>query len=718
MRTGGKNDPADNTGMAHYLEHMLFKGTTQLGTTDWSAERPLQEEIEGLYERLGAAGKDERKQIAKRIGETVKQTYAYAVPNELDQLLEQIGGTGVNAFTTWDETVYHNTFPASQLDAWLKIYAHRFVDPVFRLFPTELEAVYEEKNIAIDTTGYELFRRMMKGVFPEHGYSQDILGEVEHLKRPSLKAMKRYFERYYVPQNMALVLSGDFDSGEALIAIEEHFGAWKAGPDPKAPAYKVEPFDPDERLSVRLSPVRVGAIAFRTVPERHPDYAALMVARRLLSNEQRSGFIDRISDDGNVLIAFYIPADFADHNVDGVAYVPRILTQTFRGRREADAGAVRPGARRRLRRADARRPQGGADRRSGVAVRGQRRASARDGPRVRRPRELGQLRRLPGPAALADQAGRAARGGDAVRRAPPRAALADGIPEEEAARQAEVPAGQATARRPLVDVSRGAGDEGTAAEDRPGRVGRAGDAARDPARRDAGGQPQSVQRPLSPRAALRCGDRCDPGARRAARLPASDRHEGSPRQEVSGAAVRAEHDAGGRGGARSVHPALARAAAAHGGRALAARGADARPQARAQGAAAAAARDLGVPPLRTQGPRQRGRGAAAVRDVPRQLGVSPPIRPARGSFSRRPAPAGHVAACAALRGGRALRRQRASAGHRAGGAAAAGLRRVAAGRRAARGVSAQAARRDDDLLSSRDATPCRRGCGLPCRGRG
>jgi zinc protease len=332
VRTGGKNDPPDDTGMAHYLEHMLFKGTTDLGTTDWAHEQPLQRQLEGLYDQLRGADEQQRARIQREISATVAKTYRYVVPNEVDQLLEQIGGTGVNAFTTYDETVYHNTFPASQLPAWLEIYAHRFENPVFRLFPTELEAVYEEKNIAIDTTGYELFRSFMRAAFPGHPYgTNDILGEVEHLKRPSLRAMKSYYQRWYVPGNMALVLSGSFDTEEVLPLIRARFGAWERRALPPPNTQAVQPFAVGERVTVRKSPIRVGAVAFRTVPESHPDYAALLLARRLLSNEQRSGLVDRLSDDGKLLIAFYVPADFADHNLDVVAYVPRLLSQSFRG---------------------------------------------------------------------------------------------------------------------------------------------------------------------------------------------------------------------------------------------------------------------------------------------------------------------------------------------------------------------------------------------------
>ena len=332
VRTGARNDPADETGMAHYLEHMLFKGTTRLGTTDWAKEAPLQAQLEALYERKRTAPVAEQAAIDGEISATVKQTYAYAVPNELDQLLGELGGSSINAFTTYDETVYHNTFPASQIDAWLALYAERFRDPVFRLFPTELEAVYEEKNRAIDVTGYELFRGFMRGAFPGHPYGRnDILGEVEHLRRPSLQVMKAYFTRYYVPGNMALVLAGDLDIDQVMPRIEAEFGGWKPGPDPAPTQYEVAPFAADQRLRARATPVRVGAIAYRTVPESHPDYAALLLARRLLTNEQRSGFIDRLSDEGQLLYAMYVPAELVDTNLDVVAYLPRLISQTFRG---------------------------------------------------------------------------------------------------------------------------------------------------------------------------------------------------------------------------------------------------------------------------------------------------------------------------------------------------------------------------------------------------
>jgi zinc protease len=332
VRTGAKNDPPDNTGMAHYLEHMLFKGTQTLATSNWTAEAPLQAKIVELYEQHKRADSDEqRAKLQAQIGAVVEQTYAYAIPNELDRMLVELGSSDINAFTSEDETVYHNRFPASQIEPWLQIYAHRFVDPVFRLFPTELEAVYEEKNISLDRFEVRLYEQFIARAFPKHPYgTQSVIGQIEHLKSPSLLAMQAYFDKYYVANNMALVLVGDFDSEAILPVIAEHFGVWQRGTEPESRTEPVEPFVGRELVELRLTPVRAGAYAFRTPTARHPDYAALQVVRELLFNSQNSGFIDALVDEGKLLIALPFPLEFADHGLDIVFFAPRILGQSFK----------------------------------------------------------------------------------------------------------------------------------------------------------------------------------------------------------------------------------------------------------------------------------------------------------------------------------------------------------------------------------------------------
>jgi predicted Zn-dependent peptidase len=340
VRTGGANDPADDTGIAHYLEHMLFKGTTALGTSDWAAEAPLQARLVELYDRLRESEPHERAAIEDEIAATVVQTYAHAIPSELDRLLAEIGSTEVNAFTDEDQTVYHNTFPASQMSSWLAIYAHRFEAPVFRLFPTELEAVYEEKNISMDRFETAVYEAFVARAWPDHPYgTQQVLGEIEHLKRPSLRAMQRYFDTYYVPSNMVLVLSGDFDADAILPEIVDTFGRWQAGPKPARREGQVAPFAAHEHFTVRLTPLRVGALGYRTVPMHHPDQAALELARELLYNEQGSGLIDELVDEGKLLIALPFPLDHAAHGLELVFYAPRIVFQSFARAERLLAGA-------------------------------------------------------------------------------------------------------------------------------------------------------------------------------------------------------------------------------------------------------------------------------------------------------------------------------------------------------------------------------------------
>ena len=340
VRSGGANDPADDTGIAHYLEHMLFKGTSALGTSNWAAEAPLQAHLVELYDQLREATPATRAAIAAEIAATVEQTYAYVIPNEFDRMLGEIGSSGVNAFTDEDQTVYHNTFPASQIATWLEIYAHRFQDPVFRLFPTELEAVYEEKNISTDRFETSVYEAFVEHAWPHHPYgTQQVLGEVEHLKRPSLSAMRRYFDTYYVPSNMVLVLSGDFDSEAILPLIEASFGQWAAGPEPKPRTGVIEPFAKNQRFTVRLTPLRVGAIGYRTVAVGHPDYPALELARELLYNEQGSGLIDALVDQGKLLIALPFPLDHAEDGLELIFYAPRLLFQPFGKAEKLIAGA-------------------------------------------------------------------------------------------------------------------------------------------------------------------------------------------------------------------------------------------------------------------------------------------------------------------------------------------------------------------------------------------
>jgi predicted Zn-dependent peptidase len=226
VRTGSKNDPANNTGLAHYLEHMLFKGTDRYGTLDWRKEKPLLDQIDALYEQYNQS-KDEvaRKAIYRSIDSVSQLAAKWSIANEFDKMCQAMGAEGTNAFTSNEMTVYINDIPTNMFHKWVELESERYRNPVLRLFHTELEAVYEEKNISLDRDGEKVDEKLMAELFKKHNYGlQTTIGTVEHLKNPSLKAIRDYFNAYYVPNNMAIILAGDIDPDLAADGIAEHFG--------------------------------------------------------------------------------------------------------------------------------------------------------------------------------------------------------------------------------------------------------------------------------------------------------------------------------------------------------------------------------------------------------------------------------------------------------------------------------------------------------------
>ncbi len=226
VRTGSKNDPPDNTGLSHYLEHMMFKGTEHFGTRDYASERVYLDKIDSLFEVYrGQTDPSVRLATYKMIDSISGLAAKWAIANEYDKMMGMIGAKGTNAFTSSEMTVYINDIPSNQVENWLTVEADRFMYPVFRIFHTELETVYEEKNMSLDSDGDKLWEALYAGLFRKHTYgTQTTLGSVEHLKNPSLRALKKYYKDRYVPNNMAICMSGDFDPDVVIEQIDRYFG--------------------------------------------------------------------------------------------------------------------------------------------------------------------------------------------------------------------------------------------------------------------------------------------------------------------------------------------------------------------------------------------------------------------------------------------------------------------------------------------------------------
>lgn len=276
IKAGSKTDPATNTGLAHYLEHMLFKGTDKYGSLDWSKEKVELEKIDALYEQYNST-KDEvqRKAIYKKIDSVSGVAAKYAIANEYDKMMSAMGAQGTNAFTSFEQTVYTDDVPSASLDKYLAVQAERFRNPVLRIFHTELEAVYEEKNRTLDNDGRKVFETLFSNLFQKHNYGlQTTIGTVEHLKNPSLIEIRKYFNKYYVPNNMGIILSGDFNSDEVIAKVDKAFSYMQPKPFDKYT------FQPEDAITAPIVKEIVG-----------PDAENLTIGYRLPGNKDKDALL-------------------------------------------------------------------------------------------------------------------------------------------------------------------------------------------------------------------------------------------------------------------------------------------------------------------------------------------------------------------------------------------------------------------------------------------
>ncbi|KEQ31750.1 peptidase M16 [Pedobacter antarcticus 4BY] len=293
VRAGSNTDPRNATGLAHYLEHLLFKGTDRFGTMNYAKEKPLLDKIEALYEKYHATTDPaKRKEIYAEINKTSGEASNYSIANEYDKMMKSIGGQSTNAHTWYEETVYNEDFPSNATDKFLALQAERFRSPVFRIFHTELEAVYEEKNRGLDNDAWKISEKLNDLLYPTHNYGQQTtIGTIEHLKNPSLVEIRKYYNKYYVPNNMAVVMSGDFKADEMIKKVDIAFSYMKAKPlelyqpAPEKPLTKVQVAD------IYGPSAEVVRIGYRGFAENTKESMLLDLISSILSNG-KAGLMD------------------------------------------------------------------------------------------------------------------------------------------------------------------------------------------------------------------------------------------------------------------------------------------------------------------------------------------------------------------------------------------------------------------------------------------
>lgn len=326
VRVGGKNDPAETTGLAHYFEHLMFKGSKQFGTQNYELEKPLLDEIERQFEIYrNTTDEAQRAAIYHIIDSLSYEASKYAIPNEYDKLMTAIGATGTNAYTAYDETVYIEDIPANQVENWARIQADRFENNVIRGFHTELETVYEEKNMSLTNDRRKSSEALLAALMPHHPYgTQTVLGTQEHLKNPSITNIKNYHKTWYVPNNMAICMSGDFNPDEVIQTLDKHFGKMKPNPNlPKLQFAAEQPIDTPIVREVMGPDAEYIVMGWRLPGASDRSYELLQVASGLLYNGT-AGLIDLgVNQQQRLLQSYAYVWGMSDYSVFQMGGVPK-----------------------------------------------------------------------------------------------------------------------------------------------------------------------------------------------------------------------------------------------------------------------------------------------------------------------------------------------------------------------------------------------------------
>ena len=331
VRTGSNNDPADNTGLAHYLEHMMFKGTSNLASANWAKEKPLLDQISSLYEQHKAEQDPEKKKaLYKKIDEVSQEASKYAIANEYDKAISSLGASGTNAHTWLDETVYKNNIPNNELEKWLKVEKERFSQLTLRLFHTELEAVYEEFNRSQDNDSRLVNYELMDALFPKHPNGQQTtIGKSEHLKNPSMVAIHKYFDEYYVPNNYAMVLVGDLDFDKTIKMVDQYFGNFEYKELPKKQMITEDPMTKIVERTVKSPSTPRLQMSWRSDSYGTQNARLADIVGNILTNSGDSGLIDlNINQSQKALRAMAYESAFKKYGSFSLIIVPK-NDQTF-----------------------------------------------------------------------------------------------------------------------------------------------------------------------------------------------------------------------------------------------------------------------------------------------------------------------------------------------------------------------------------------------------
>jgi predicted Zn-dependent peptidase len=290
---GGVDEPDGKTGVAHFLEHLAFKGTQQIGTTNYGAEAKELQKLDRLFDKLQQAKEspDQTKlaQLAAEFMATQSAADQYVKQNEYGNIVENAGGVGLNAATSADYTNYFYSFPANKLELWMSLESERFLQPVFREFYKEKDVILEERRLRTDNSPIgKMIEEFLDTAFTTHPYKRPVIGYQQDIDQLTRNDVEKFFQAYYAPNNLTMAIAGDVDPNQVKQLAKTYFGRFKAQPQ-VASVNKPEPPQTETReVSLQFPAQPLYLEGYHIPALSDPDYPVYEVISELLSSGRTS----------------------------------------------------------------------------------------------------------------------------------------------------------------------------------------------------------------------------------------------------------------------------------------------------------------------------------------------------------------------------------------------------------------------------------------------
>ena len=290
---GGVDEPDGKTGVAHFLEHLAFKGTTQIGTKNYAVEKKYLDRLDKLFtqmQKAQAEGQQEKlAKLTKEFARAESVAHNFVEQNEYGQIVETAGGVGLNAVTSTDYTSYFYSFPAHKLELWMSLESERFLDPVFREFYKEKQVILEERRLRTENSPIgKMIESFLDTAYTEHPYKRPVIGYNEDIRNLTREDVQKFFSIYYAPNNLTVAIAGDVNPHEVKKLAKLYFGRYQAKPAP-VDVTKVEPEQRETREVTLEFPSQPWYLEGYHIPAlTSPDYPVYEVISTLLSSGRTS----------------------------------------------------------------------------------------------------------------------------------------------------------------------------------------------------------------------------------------------------------------------------------------------------------------------------------------------------------------------------------------------------------------------------------------------